>query len=49
MSIIYYHNPEQRALAEISYRMQVPLRSKPLKTQIYEAKEFYEAEEYVPK
>lgn len=45
MSIIYYHNPEQRTLAEASYRKQVSLRNRPLKTQIYAAKEFYEAEE----
>lgn len=45
MSIIYYHNPEQRTLAEESLRKQVALRSRPIKTQIYAAKEFYEAEE----
>jgi len=46
MSIIYYHNPEQRTLAEASLRKQVGLRARPIKTQIYPAKEFYEAEDY---
>jgi len=45
MSIIFYHSPEQRDLAEKSLRQEVARRSRPIKTQIYPAKEFYEAEE----
>jgi len=45
-SIIFYHSPEQRALAEKTLRVEVGNRSRSIKTRIFPAKEFYEAEEY---
>jgi len=45
-SVIFYHTPEQRDLAEKTLRAEVANRSRPIKTRIYPAKEFYEAEDY---
>jgi len=45
-SVIFYHSPQQRDLAEKTLRVEVANRSRPIKTRIYPAKEFYEAEEY---
>ena len=44
-STIFYHSPKQRDLAEATFRREVANRSRPLKTRIFPAKEFYEAEE----
>jgi peptide-methionine (S)-S-oxide reductase len=45
-SVIFYHSPEQRDLAEKTLRREVGNRSRPIKTRIFPAKEFYEAENF---
>lgn len=45
MSAIFYHNEEQKLLAETSLKEAQKEMSKPIQTQILKSSIFYEAEE----
>ena len=45
MSAVFYHNAEQKKLAEDSLKVARGNASKPIQTQILEATTFYDAEE----
>ena len=45
-SVIFYHNEQQKKLAEQSKKSQKQKYAKPIVTEIAKAKEFYRAEEY---
>lgn len=45
MSAIFYHDEEQRLLAEETKAVMTKKKNRPIQTQILPAKEFYEAEE----
>ena len=45
-SVIFYHNEQQKKLAEDSKKNQKQKYTKPIVTEITKAKEFYRAEEY---
>jgi len=46
MSAVFYHNAEQKKLAEDSLKVARGNASKPIQTQILEATTFYDAEDY---
>jgi len=46
MSVIFYHNDEQRKLAEESAKAQILLHTQPITTKIVRAQTFYNAEDY---
>lgn len=46
MSAIFYHNEEQKKLAELTKEIQSNKRARPIQTSIVHAKEFYDAEDY---
>lgn len=48
MSAIFYHNEEQKSLAIATKKEQEKRRSAPIATAILPAKDFYNAEEWVP-
>lgn len=45
MSAVFYHNEEQKKLAEESLKVAQKTMGKPIQTQILKASIFYEAEE----
>lgn len=45
MSAVFYHNEEQKRLAEESLKQAQNTMAKPIQTQILKASTFYEAEE----
>jgi len=45
MSAIFYHNEEQKKLAEMTKEVESQKRARPITTTIAYAKEFYDAEE----
>jgi peptide-methionine (S)-S-oxide reductase len=46
MSAVFYHNEEQKCLAEESLKVAQQKKARPIQTQILKATTFYEAEDY---